>query len=606
MRKILKGLCLALAASWVYWPCLRGTWLWDDGLEITQNSALRAPGGWWEAWVHPQGMDYFPLKSSLQWVEWHLWGANPLGYHLVNLCLHILSALLVWRLLHLLGVRAAFLGGLLFAVHPLAVESVAWISEFKNTVSLPPLLLAAIAYVEFDSDGRRGAGIRALVWFTVSLACKTSAVMFPVVLLLFAWWRRGRVGGRDLRATAPFFLAALAMGLATVWFQSTRAIGIAGTPESLGARLAEAGWSILSYARMCLWPAGLAPIYATARGSLPAFVPWLAIGAALGLFWLRRSGWGRHALLGTGWFLLNLVPVLGIIPMAYFRISPRADHFAYLPLVGWVGLAAAGFGAALESWEGRLGRGGLARLPLAAGAAAALLVLVLSARAYASAFRNEKELWTYAVERNPGAWLARNNLGKVLYQERRPAEAALQFREAIQLEPDSPEAHANLGNCLEAEGLSEEARGEYRAALAINPGFAGGHYDLGLSFLRSRRLDEAAAQFRAALEIDPAHATARNSLGLSLALSGRLPEAMEQYALALKADPGLPEAHLNLGNALFRLGRTTDAVAEYREALRLDPGYSGAHSNLGHALESLGRHEEAEAEFEAAGRTANH
>ena len=143
MRKALQGLAIALAATWIYSPCLRGTWLWDDGLEIFQNPALRSPDGWWESWVRPQGMDYLPLKSSLQWLEWHLWGAQPLGYHLVNLGLHIVSALLVWRLLYLLGLRAAFLGGVLFAVHPVAVESVAWISEFKNTVSLPPLLLAS-------------------------------------------------------------------------------------------------------------------------------------------------------------------------------------------------------------------------------------------------------------------------------------------------------------------------------------------------------------------------------------------------------------------------------------------------------------------------------
>jgi len=600
MRKTLQGLAIALAGAWVYSPCLRGTWLWDDGLEITQNPALSSPDGWWEPWVHPQGMDYFPLKSSLQWLEWHLWGAQPLGYHLVNLGLHIVSALLVWRLLSLLGVRAAFLGGLLFAVHPVAVESVAWISEFKNAVSLPPLLLASIAFVERDRDGRRGAGVGALLWFLASLACKTSSVMFPVVLLLYSWWRRGGVGVRDLRAAAPFFAAAFAMGVATFWFQSTRAIGIAGTPGSFGLRLAEAGWSILSYAGMCLWPAGLAPIYPAAEAALPAILPWLGIGAALGLFWLKREGWGRHALLGTGWFLLNLVPVLGIIPMAYFRVSPRADHFAYLPLVGLTGLAAAGFGAALETWDRRWGRARIARLPLAIAATGILFVLAFEARGYAAAFRDEMALWSYAVERNPRAWLARNNLGKVLYEQRRPADAAVQFREAVRLEPDSPEAHANLGNCLEAESLAEEARREYRTAIGINPRFAGGHFDLGLSLLKSGLLDEAAAEFRKALEIDPAHGTARNSLGLALSGLGRLPEAMAQYELALKVDPSLPEAHLNLGNALFRLGRTNEAVAEYREALRLAPGYSGAHNNLGYALERLGQDEEAEAEFKAA------
>lgn len=606
MRNTLRVLAIALAAAWVYFPCLRGTWLWDDGLEISRNAVLQSPGGWWEAWIHPHGMDYFPLKSSLQWLEWHLWGAAPLGYHVVNLGLHVLSALLVWRLLHLLGVRASFLGGLLFAVHPLAVESVAWISEFKNTVSLPPLLLACTAYVEFERSGRRWARARALLWFAAALACKTSVVMLPFVLLLFTWWRRGRIRRRDLRATAPFFAAAAAMGAATVWFQSTRAIGIAGTPESLWSRLGEAGWSIVCYARTSLWPAGLAPVYPPSPAWLPAFAPWLAIGAVLGAFWLWRAGWGRHALLGSGWFLLNLVPVLGIIPMSYLRVSPRADHLAYLPLVGWVGLAAAAFGAALEAWGRRMGQGRLARLPLAIGAAAAAGAMAFAARGYAAAFRDEKALWTYALERNPGAWLARNNLGKVFLQEGRPAEAAEQFRDAIRARPDSPEAHANLGNALEALGRVDEARSEYAAALRIDPGFAGGHYDLGLSLLKSGLPDKAAGEFRAALKLDPGHAAACNSLGLALARLGRPSEAMEQYRRALKLNPELPEAHLNLGNELFRLGRLDEAVNEYREALRLNPGYSGAHANLGQALARLGRQEEAEAEFEAARSTSNH
>ena len=605
MKNLLRAVAVALLGAWIYSPCIRGTWLWDDGLEVTRNAALRAPGGWWEPWVHPQGMDYFPLKSSLQWLEWQLWGASPLGYHLVNLGLHVASALLVWRLLLALGVRAAFLGGLLFAAHPLAVESVAWISEFKNTVSLPPLLLASIAFVEYDRGGRRAPWVRALLWFAAALACKTSTVMFPFVILLFAWWRRGRIGGRDLRASAPFFAAALAMGAVTVWFQSTRAIGIAGTPEGLGARLTQAGWSIVSYARMCLWPAGQAPIYPAAPTAWPAWAPWLAVGALLGLFWSRRAAWGRHALLGSGWFLLNLVPVVGIVPMAYLRISPRADHFAYVPLVGFVGVAAAGYGAALEAWRKRSWLGVGARMPFAFGAVAVVGAMAFKAHAYSAVFADEKALWTSAVERNPGAWLARNNLGRVLLQERRFVEAAEQFREAVRIRPDSPEAHANLGNSLDEMGMAEEARGEYAAAIGIDPAFAGAHYNLGLSLLRAGRLDAAAAELRAALKLDPGHAAARNSLGLSLAGMGKLPEAMEQYHLALQLNPELPEAHLNLGNALFRQGRLDEAVAEYREALRLNPGYSGAHANLGQALARLGRQAEAEAEFEEARRTAN-
>jgi tetratricopeptide (TPR) repeat protein len=606
VKRALGVLLVALVSGWVYYPCLHGTWLWDDGLEISENPVLKSARGWWTPWVRPEGMDYFPLKSSLQWVEWRLWGAQPLGYHLVNLGLHIVSALLVWRLLRLVGVRAAFVGGLIFAVHPIAVESVAWISEFKNTVSLPPLLLAAIAFLAFDRRGRKIDWAASLALFFAALACKTSVVMFPVVLLLFCWWRRGTLGRRDLASTLPFFAVALAMGAATVWFQSTRSIGIAGIPQGGGARLAQAGWSIVSYARMCLWPFGMAPVYPAARLSWTSLLPWVGVLGALGVFWARRKGWGRHALLGSGWFLLNLVPVLGIIPMAYFRVSPRADHFAYLPLVGVAGLAAAGFGAALGALEKRAARRRGVRLAFAFAAAAAACSMAVAARAYSSVFHDEKALWSYAVARNPSAWLARGNLGKALYQEGRPVEAEQQFRQAIALQPDSPEAHADLGNCLEAEGLGDDARREYAAALGINPRFAGAHYAMGLSLLKEGQLDEAAQQFHATLELDPAHAGATNNLGLVMAGMGNLDEAMVQYRAALALNPDMPEAHLNLGNAFFRQGRYEEAMGEYREALRIYPGYAAAHSNLGHALEAAGRAAEAQAEFGEARRTANH
>lgn len=603
MKTLVKALGLALFTVWIYAPSLHGTWLWDDGLEVAQNLAVRSASGWWSPWVRPEGMDYFPLKASLVWAEWHLWGANPLGYHVANLVLHIASALLVWRLLSLLGAPCAFLGGLLFAVHPMAVESVAWIAEFKNTVSLPLLLAASVCFVAADYGGYPSGRRWALGWFVTALLCKTSTVMLPFVLLLFCWWRRGRISVADLRATAPFFLTAAALGAVTVWFQSTRAIGLAGTPQALGARLSQAGWSLVSYVRLFLWPSGLLPEYPVHGGPAAlSLVAGCGVGAALALFWWRRAAWGRHALLGSGWFLLNLVPVLGLIPMAYSRISPMADHFAYLPMVGLAGLCAVAVGAACRS----LGASRWARYSLLAAVGTGLGALTLESRAYAAAFRDEKSLWTYAVERNPGAWLARNNLGRVLLQEGRADEADGQFREAIRLQPDSPEAHANLGNALEAQGRLEPALAEYAAALAINPRFAGGHYDLGLALLKARRMREAEMQFRAAIEADPGHAQAHNNLGLTFAVRGRLAEAVEQYRLCVALDAGLPEAHLNLGNALFRQGRALEAIGEYREALRLYPGYVGAHNNLALVLSSLGRQKEADVERDAARQAANH
>ena len=575
---------IVFATAWIYGPTLHGGWLWDDGLEIFQNPAVRSAAGWRTPWSAPVGMDYLPLKSSLQWLEWHLWGDQVLGYHLANVALHLLSAFLLWRLLSRLGVRLAWFGGLLFAVHPVAVESVAWISEFKNTLSLPPLLLAAIAWVDFDRTGRPADRWRSLGWFTVAMLCKSSVVMLPAVLLLFAWWRR-RLDGAAVRATAPFWLVSAGLGLVTLWFQSHRAIGPAGPAAGWAARLGEAGGSILHYTGTCLVPVGLAPVYPPS--GWPPLVAWAVVIAVLAGLWLRRSTWGRPALLGLGWFLLNLVPVLGLIPLAYLRVAPVADHLAYLPLAGWAGLVAAALGAAGEAGS---------RRALAVAAAGAILALAWTSRAYAGNFQNERALWSYAVARNPGAWLAWNNLGRTDLQEGKAEQALPEFAAAQRLRPDSAEVRANAGAALERLGRAGPAEARYREAIGLDPGFAGAHYDLGHLLLQAGRPLEASDEFRAALRLDPALAAAHNNLGLAHSRHGLSAEARREYDEALRLNPRLAEALLNLGNAAFREGRVDEAVGRYRAALRIDPAYEAAHQNLGAALERLGRTGEARAQ----------
>jgi tetratricopeptide (TPR) repeat protein len=616
-----RALIIATAASWSFWPALHGGWLWDDSLEVANNPLVRDTGGWWKPWVAPSGMDYFPLKSTLQWVQWRLWGADVTGYHLANLALHVCSALLLWRLLWKLGARLPWLGGLLFAVHPMAVESVAWISEFKNAVSLPPLLLAMSAYVS-SCEGRvalRGSlpaneggfplgscigaapSLRfyffALFWFAVAMLCKASVVMFPVVLLVFSWWRRRGIGKAELRAIAPFFAVSLALGLVTLGFQWSRAMGLSRVPGGWGARWGQAGWCVLAYLRSCVFPVGLAPVYAPFRTALPAVLPWAAIAATLALFWTRRSDWGRHALFGSGWFLLNLLPVIGLIPMAYLRVSPRADHLAYLSLAGVTAVVAAGFGAIWE--RARMDRLVL-RAALASLAVAAVAALAAGTRAYAAAFRDEETLWSVAVAREPEAWLARSNLGRILLNEGHVESALAELAAAARLEPASGEVRANLGNALERSGRAADALAQYREAVALEPRFAGGHYDLGRALLQSGRMEDAAAEFRTALHLNPDYAAAHNNLGLAVARLGRWMEAMDEYRAALRLNPGMPEAHLNLGNACFKLNRPAEAVDEYRAALRQDPHYAAAHRNLAAVLRALGRESEARSEFEAA------
>ena len=545
--RIVAGAFLILAAcAWIYHPALRGVWLWDDDRDVPLNAVLRDPAGWWKIWIAPDGVDYFPLKSSVQWIAWQLWHDDVTGYHALNIVLHATSALLAWRLLTKLGVRLAWFGGLLFAVHPLGVESVAWMAELKNTLSLPLLLLAVCAWIDFDAGRRRADYLRALVWFVAALLSKPTVVMLPCVLLLHSWWRRGRVSRGDVLASAPFFAASLALGLLTIHFQYGRAIGGAVVP--IGgplSRLAGAGLALAFYFSKFLLPAGLMPAYprwAIDPPDASQFVPWVVIVLAFGWFWQKRATWGRHALLGGGFIVLNLVPVLGLVRMAYLWVAPVADHFAYISLVGAAGLAAASFAELHRRFTPML-------RPWAVGAALGLVALLgWQSHAYAAVFRGPLALWTYGVDRNP----------------------------------NSPIAHNNLGNALLATGAVDAAIAHYAEAVRLDPGYVDAYDNLAGGLVRAGQPREAVLHYEAALRLQPADAIAHTGLGSALADLGSTAAAIAQHEQALALRPDYAEAHNNLGIALMLAGRSAEARVQFEEALRLAPDLAAARINLAH------------------------
>jgi len=375
---------------------------------------------------------------------------------------------------------------------------------------------------------------------------KTSVVMFPCTILLYAWWRRGRIVRRDLRDSAPFFAVSLGLGLVTLWFQLHRAIAagheFAGGPLT---RLIAAGLALAFYLGKSLWPTGLLPIYPRWEidPSAPLeYAPWFAVAALFCWLWTRRTTWGRHALFGLGFFVLNLLPVLGFAGMAYLRMSRVADHFAYLPLLGVIGLAVAAVG----------------RLPASvrwAALAAAVAALAWQGRSYAMIFHDEETLWTYTVGHNPRAWAAQGNLGYALFRAGHVPEAIERYREALRLEPDYAEAHYNLGTAL----------------------------------LRTNQVAAAIAEYEAALRLQPASAEMHNNLATALAESGRMPEAIAHLEEAVRLDPDYADAHHNLGNAYLLSRRMPEAIREYGEALRLRPDDAPARAALEMAQKGSGR-----------------
>jgi Tfp pilus assembly protein PilF len=542
--RALQVLVIAAAAAVIYLPVVHGGWLWDDDILVTQNSLIHDPAGWWKIWLEPGGLiDYQPLKYSVVWLQWQLWGNDTLGYHLTNVGLHFLSALLLWRLLAKLGLRLAWLGGLIFAVHPVMVESVVWIAELKNTLSLPLFLLAMGAWIDYEEKGRRREYFLALGLFLAAMLCKPVMVMFPVVILLYGWWKRGKVGRGDFKASVPFFAVSLIVGLATIWFLRRDEAVASAIPEGWVWRIGLTGHVLWFYFSKAMVPVNLMPVYPKwAIDSLAPlqFLPWLAAVAVMALSWNTRAGWGRHVVLGFGFFLLNLMPFLGGITAAYMRFTWVMDHVLYLPMIGLIGLAVAGI-ASLEARLSLVAR----RLEISV---VALIVITMGAGSclYAQVFANREVMWTYVLEHDRGSPAAHNNLGMVFMTQNRAEAAEEQFRQAIQSMPGFPEAHNNLGNALAQLNRYPEAIEQYQAAVSFRPNYAEAYYNIG---------------------------NARLHLGMNL-------QAVDAYQQALKFNPKLVEAYNNLGAALIALNRMDEAREQFEAALQLNPDSEDARNNL--------------------------
>jgi len=595
---ILLGAMLTLAVLWVYSPVLHpvfpADWLWDDDQLLTANLTVqhrvspdpKAPPASLETlaklWFNPDGADYFPLSYTALWAQWPLFGMWPTGYHLVTVLCHLAGTLLLWRLLVVMRIPGAWLAAMIFAVHPACVESVAWVSELKNTLSLPLFLLAAIHYVKFDeltADERTplwgdAAPPGALRHYLLALACflfamfaKTSVVMLPVVLLLYAWWKHGRVAVRNLVYAAPFFLISLVLGLITIYYQWGRAIGqekiLVG---GLDSRLASAGMSILWYMRIIFWPVNLLPIYTRWEVDPPKawqFLAWPVIAAVGWWFWKNRAAvwpphWGRHALFAFGFFLIMVAPVLGFVTISYMRITWAADHFIYLPMISIIALVSAG----LTLWYERAPAAD--RPVLLGGLAVLLAALTFLGFGYAGCWVNEDALWEHTLKHNFEAWQAHNRLGAKKFARGDVEGAHFHFQNSTRLRPDLGETHNNLGTTLSARAQMFAQRGDQGAA--------------------KREMDAAIDQFAEAVRVTPHVPAIRVNLANALAAAGRFGEAADRYRELLQMEPNNPALINNYGVALYKQGQKDESIVQFRRALELAPGLKDAQESLAVAL----------------------
>jgi tetratricopeptide (TPR) repeat protein len=598
-RRMGMAVLLVMLGLVVYLPSLRNGFVWDDDTFLTKNPLIQAPDGLARFWFTTQPTDYWPVTSTTLWLEWRLWGTHAAGYHATNLVLHLGEGLLLWSVLRRLRVPGAYLAALLFVVHPVNVESVAWIAQRKNLVAMLFFLLSVWCFLRTSLVARDGR--RQVLWYVLSLLAfllamlsKGSVAPLPVVLLgIMAWHRRPT--GRDLAALAPFFLVSAGLIAVNIWFQTHgnhEAIRQANGAE----RLLGAAAAVWFYLYKAIVPVGLIFVYPqwhVDSGSAWWWLPLLgAIGLTAGLWRVRREV--PALFFAWAYFVVMLLPVLGFTDVFFMRYSLVADHYQHLALIGVLALAAAGW----EGWRRR--PGGAAPALVTAGVVVGLFG-VLTWR-QARLYRSEETLYRATLERSPGSWMVYNNLGLLESAAGRKAAAAQDFAAALRLNPAFAEAYLNRGELRLESGGYAAAIPDFQEALRLRPSYPEAAYNLGIALHGLGRNAEAVAAFETALRLRPYYPAAENNLGAALVDLGRIPLAVQHYERAIQLDPAYADVHFNLANTLAGQHRDEEALAQYTLALRLRPDYPEAENNLALAYQRAERLDEAIAHFQAAVR----
>lgn len=572
-RALRLGIAAAIVVATVaaYLPALRAGFVWNDDTYLTENPTLQAPNALTLIWTDPKASEqYYPLVFTTFWLEKQLWGLRPFGYHLVNVLLHTASALLLWWLLHRLGLPAGWLAAALFALHPVCVESVAWVTERKNTLSLLLSLLAAHAFLASREPPVPAAAARktrkgqptavpwhqrpgslyavALALFTLALFAKTTASLLPAVLLVLAWWKHGRVRRADVTPLLPFFLLGAVLAYHTAHLERTMVLA-EGSEWSLGlaGRVVLAGRVFWFYLGKLVWPVNAMFVYPRWVVNPAVWWQWLPTLGAAGLvavLWLGRRRLGRGPLAGA--LLLGglVFPAMGFFNVYAMRYSYVADHFAYQAVAAGCALLASGLASWLPAARPRPARG------LAAAGVAVLPALAAGSFAHARNFADADTLWKATLAANPGCYMCHTNYGRLLYDRGRVAEAVEHFEAALRVKPDNVLALLNLARVADESGDLPAAAERLEQALAIEPRNAVVLLNLGTTYLRLDRLGEAVQFLEEALRHpSPDDYLAHNSLGVALMRQGRVPEAIGHFRAAVALRPDFWKARANLDAA---------------------------------------------------------
>ena len=589
----------------VYWQVLgHGFVNYDDDVFVTKNLHIQkgiTPKSIAWAFTTMYASNWNPLTWVSHMVDWRLFGPNPAGHHAVNLVLHVLNVLLLlWVLARLTGSlwKSAFVAAL-FAVHPLHVESVAWVAERKDVLSTFFWLLTMLAYLRYVEQPRIGRYALVVLAFALGLLSKPMVVSLPIVLLILDWWPLKRlVAGHSwrglIREKALLFVMSAASCVATVVAQHAGGAVASVEMYPLAARFANALVAYAKYIWKLVWPGSLGAHYPFAR-HLPA---WQVASAGVFLLTVSilvaRARRRRYLAAGWLWYLVTLLPVIGLVQVGGQAI---ADRYTYIPLTGIFIMMAWGIPDLVYSLTSQARRPLAVPRALALVAALLLVALAVCAHRQASYWKDSVALWRRALDVAAPTDLAHNNLGVALAEEGKPDEAVFHYLEALKINPGYVEAQKNLaafyynqGCALAEQGMLDEAVACYRRALEVIPSYGEAHNNLAVALQKQGNLSEAIAEYEEALRINPGNAYAHSNLGAALQQQGKLDEAIVQYTEAARLNPSYAEPRNNLGLIAFAQGKISDAIRYFSEAVRLKPDYVDAQGNLAVALYKKGEY----------------
>lgn len=579
---IVFGCFVILALTWfAYWPITECGFIWDDDAYVTQNMTLRDVAGLKRIWLEPGAVpQYYPMVHTTFWCEYHLWELNPLGYHLVNVSLHLLVALLWWRVLSSMGMSHAYLAALLFAIHPVHVESVAWITERKNILSGVFYLLAAWNYWHFFTL-EKNSGYKRWSWYGLALLCFVCALLsksvtatLPAALILVLWYHRGRFPYKDLLFLVPFFLVGIVSGLYTAHLEESL-VGAHGQEfnQSIVERTLLAGSIVWAYIGKLLWPAELIFFYPRWRILPFEIMSWLTVVSILFVAWMflkNRKVWGGQFQVCWFYFIGTLFPALGFFNVFPMKFSWIADHFQYLASMGILVFIAMGLGKIKHHCP----RVGLLLIVLIIGG------LTFRTRAQVPVYQNTQTLWEHVVAHNSSSWAAKNNLGTLYANAGHQAKALSLFRQSLVLNRQQTKANENMGSYYYKQQQWQLAAFYYQTCLQREPGNVSIRLKLVTTLRRGGKRQQALKQAAQCVKRHPQFAQAWVESAMLFEQLNRPGKAIKAWQRAIKIQPEKAYWHYQLGVVAMQANQVQRAIDAQQKASQLAPSMAAPYSQL--------------------------